>query len=228
MVINIDKPLGWTSSDVVRKLKNTMLHAGYPRKVKIGHAGTLDPLATGVLLVCTEKDTKRVEELQAQAKEYVFRVELGATTVSYDLEHPINERFAYEHITREAVDRVLEKFTGPQDQVPPLYSAKRIDGKRAYDYARDGQTVELKVARVEIYAIEVLEFALPYLTLRVECSKGTYVRSLARDIGLELDSGGHLIDLRRTKNGGYSAVDSLDLDRAIELLSQYTPPVETK
>lgn len=228
MVVNVDKPLGWTSSDVVRKLKNTMLRAGYPRRVKIGHAGTLDPLATGVLLVCTEKDTKRVEELQSQPKEYLFTVELGATTVSYDLEHPIDERFAYEHITREDVERVLASFVGEQDQVPPLYSAKRVDGKRAYDYARDGQSVELKTARVEIYAIELVDFSLPYATIRVECSKGTYVRSLARDLGVELNSGGHLTELRRTKNGGYSACEALDIDAAIELLSQYIAPDETK
>lgn len=228
MVINVDKPYGWTSSDVVRKLKNTMLRAGYPKKVKIGHAGTLDPLATGVLLVCTERDTKRVEELQAQAKEYEITIELGATTVSYDLEHPVCERFPYEHITLDAVQKAVAAFVGPQDQVPPLYSAKQIDGKRAYDYARDGQTVELKTARVEIYGIEILDFALPYLTLRVQCSKGTYVRSLARDMGVELGSGGHLTQLRRTQNGGFLAGEALSLDAAQELLSSYESVCETK
>lgn len=205
-----------------------MLRAGYPKKVKIGHAGTLDPLATGVLLVCTEKDTKRVDELQAEKKEYVITVELGATTVSYDLEHPVSERFPYEHITREATLDVLSRMVGPQDQVPPLYSAKRIDGKRAYQYARDGQEVEMKVARIEIYDIELLDFDLPYVKLRVECSKGTYVRSLARDLGVELDSGGYLTELCRTKNGGYMAVESLSLESAIELLSVYHAPDETK
>lgn len=205
-----------------------MLRAGYPKKVKIGHAGTLDPLATGVLLVCTEKDTKRVDELQAEKKEYVITVELGATTVSYDLEHPISERFPYEHITRAATQGVLSRMVGPQDQVPPLYSAKRIDGKRAYQYARDGQPVEMKVARIEIYDIELLDFDLPYVKLRVECSKGTYVRSLARDLGVELDSGGHLTELCRTKNGGYTVDESLSLDAAIELLSVYHAPDETK
>ncbi|MEG0601629.1 MAG: tRNA pseudouridine(55) synthase TruB [Mucinivorans sp.] len=228
MVINIDKPLGWTSSDVVRKLKYTMLHAGYPRKVKIGHAGTLDPLATGVLLICTEKDTKQVEKLQAQSKEYVFTLELGATTVSYDAEHSVSERFEYEHITREMVDRVVENFRGMQQQVPPIYSAKQVDGKRAYLYARDGQQVELRAVDIEIYDIETLRFELPYLTLRVECSKGTYVRSLARDVGVELRSGAYLTELRRTKNGGYSVHDALDLDQAMELLSLYESDDETK
>lgn len=219
-LINIDKPLGWTSSDVVRKLKFALVRAGYPRKVKVGHAGTLDPLATGVLIVCTEKDTKRAEEIQRQRKEYVFTIELGATTISYDLEHPISQRFDFEHITKAMLSDVLETFRGQQAQLPPLFSAKRVDGKRAYDIARDGKTVELTPAPIEIYDIELLAFELPHATIRVECSKGTYIRSLARDIGQALGSGAHLTELRRTKSGEFEADSGLSVEAALEFIEQ--------
>ena len=228
MVINIDKPYGWTSADVVRKLKSAMRRAGYPKRTKIGHAGTLDPLATGVLLVCTQKDTKRVEELQAERKEYVFTVELGATTPSYDLEHPVDERYEWQHITREALEAVAASWVGKQEQIPPLYSAKSVDGKRAYEYARKGQEVELKKANIEIYEAELLDFRPPYADLRVVCSKGTYVRSLARDLGEALDSGGHLTELRRTQSGGFLAAEGLTIEAAAELLEQNAPQDETK
>lgn len=228
MVICIDKPLGWTSADVVRKLKVAMRRAGYPKRAKIGHAGTLDPLATGVLLICTQKDTKRVEELQAQAKEYVFTVELGATTPSFDLEHPIDERYPWQHITPEAIQAALAAWVGPMEQVPPVYSAKSIDGKRAYEYARAGQEVEMKKAHIEIYEAELLNFQPPYAEVRVVCSKGTYVRSLARDLGLDLDSGGHLTALRRTKSGGFRAEEALTIEAAAELLVENVPTDETK
>lgn len=224
MVINIDKPLGWTSTDVVRKLRNTMLKAGYPRKVKVGHAGTLDPLATGVLVICTEKDTKRVEELQAERKEYVFTIELGATTVSFDLEHPISERFEIEHITQDAIREVVGSLRGVLQQIPPLYSAKRIDGKRAYDLARGGAVVDevdIKAAQVEIYDIEVLRIEMPFVTIRVECSKGTYVRSMARDIGVALQSGAYITELRRTRSGGMRAEEALSIEDAQQILSVY-------
>lgn len=224
MVINIDKPLGWTSSDVVRKLKFAMVRAGYPRKVKVGHAGTLDPLASGVLLICTEKDTKRAEELQRERKEYVFTIELGATTVSYDLEHPIDERFAYEHITKGALDEWLQTLIGVQMQMPPLYSAKRIDGRRAYDVARAGGTVEMRAAQIEIYDIELLNFELPAATIRVQCSKGSYVRSFARDIGEHFDSGAHLTALRRTRSGGYNADEGMTVEAALDFIEK-NPPV---
>ncbi len=219
MILNIDKPYGWTSTDVVRKIRSAMVRNGYPKRVKVGHAGTLDPLATGVLLICTEKDTKRVNELQAEKKEYLFTVELGATTVSFDMEHPISERFGFEHITEEMVKTEAEKFRGEQMQVPPLYSAKRIDGQRAYELARSGQTdVEVRAAAIEVYDVKVENFELPYTTLRVECSKGTYVRSLARDLGLALDSGGYLTSLRRERSGGYSAADAISVEEAIEIV----------
>ncbi len=222
MILNIDKPYGWTSTDVVRKLRNVMIKCGYPRKVKVGHAGTLDPLATGVLLICTEKDTKRVEELQMQQKEYVFTMELGATTVSFDMEHPVSERFPVEHITQADIERVVAGFCGEQLQTPPLYSAKRINGQRAYELARGGaqdKDVEIRQAQITVYEIEVVEIAMPQVTVRALCSKGTYVRSLARDIALELGSGAYLTALRRTKSGGYRVEESLDLDGAVEVLS---------
>ncbi|MFI3287807.1 MAG: tRNA pseudouridine(55) synthase TruB [Rikenellaceae bacterium] len=219
MIINIDKPYGWTSTDVVRKVRSAMVRNGYPKRVKVGHAGTLDPLATGVLLVCTEKDTKRVNELQAERKEYLFTVELGATTVSFDMEHPVSERFAVEHITEEMIRAEAEKFRGEQMQVPPLYSAKRIDGQRAYELARSGQMdVEVRSAAIEIYEVEVVSIEMPYVTLRVECSKGTYVRSIARDLGEALGSGGYLTSLRRLRSGGYSAERSVSVEEAIETL----------
>lgn len=208
IVLNINKPYGWTSTDVVRKVKVMMRKLGYP-KIKIGHAGTLDPLATGVLLVCIGKATKRVDELQAQSKEYITTIELGATTPSFDLEHDIDERYPYEHITKEMIADVLTGFKGKQEQVPPLYSAKRVDGKRAYEYAREGKEVELRTASVIIYHLELLDYTAPRLKIRVECSKGTYIRSLARDIGAELSSGGHLTELIRSRSGDYRIADSV-------------------
>lgn len=223
IVININKPYGWTSTDVVRKVKIMMRKLGYP-KIKIGHAGTLDPLATGVLLVCLGKATKRVDELQAQSKEYITTIELGATTPSFDLEHEIDERYPYEHITHNMITDVLTGFKGRQEQVPPLYSAKRIDGKRAYEYAREGKEVELRTASVTIYHIELLEYCAPLLKLRIECSKGTYIRSLARDIGAELSSGGHLTELIRSRSGEYRVADSVTLE---ELEKQFGLTEET-
>lgn len=218
VVINVDKPLGWTSTDVVRKIKPMLGALGY-RKIKIGHAGTLDPLASGVLLICVGKATKNVEDLQAQQKEYVAHVELGATTPSYDLEHPVDERFPWQHITPESIRTALEGLQGVDiEQVPPVYSAKRIDGKRAYDYARDGQAVEMRVARVSIYSAELVEYRAPVAEIRVVCSKGTYIRSVARDLGLALGSGGHLVALRRVRSGGYLAQDGISLEELREKL----------
>lgn len=212
VVLNIDKPYGWTSTDVVRKIKGMLKNAGY-NKIKIGHAGTLDPLATGVLLICIGKATKMVDSLQGQPKEYVFKVQLGATTPSFDLEHPIDQRFPYQHITNTQIETFVAGLVGTFEQIPPLYSAKKINGKRAYNYVRDGKEVELKSAEVTVYEAEILNIEMPYVELRVLCSKGTYVRSIARDMGVELNSGGHLTDLRRTKNGGYLDSESIDLEK---------------
>lgn len=216
----VDKPLGWTSSDVVRKLKYLLRKLGYP-KIKIGHAGTLDPLATGVLLVCIGKATKRVTELQAGEKEYVADVVLGATTPSGDLEHPIDATFPTDHITRESVEEALRSLTGERLQTPPVYSAKMIDGKRAYEYAREGEQVEMRRALINIFEMEILEFSMPLLRIRVRCSKGTYIRSLAIEIGEALQSGAHLSALRRTRSGDHRVEDAWALE---ELVAAMTRP----
>lgn len=217
IVIPVDKPYEWTSSDVVRKIKVPLKKLGF-KNIKIGHAGTLDPLATGVLLICVGKATKSAEALQSEAKEYVTTIELGAVTPSFDLEHVVSERFPYEHITREAVEEALKSFVGEQEQVPPIFSAKMIDGKRAYDYAREGKEVEMRKAIVTFYEMELLDFSLPKVTIRMKCSKGTYVRSVARDLGLMLGSGGYLADLVRTKSGRYNVEDCYKLEEVIKIL----------
>lgn len=217
IVIPIDKPYEWTSSDVVRKLKVPLKKLGF-KDIKIGHAGTLDPLATGVLLICVGKATKQADALQSEVKEYVTTIELGATTPSYDMEHVVNERFPYEHITREAVEEALRSFIGEQEQIPPIFSAKLIDGKRAYDYAREGKEVEMRKAVVTFYEMELLDFSLPKITIRMKCSKGTYVRSVARDVGLMLGSGGYLTALVRTKSGIYNVEECYQLEEVVKIL----------
>ncbi len=218
----IDKPLGWTSSDVVRKIKYTLQRAGHPRKIKVGHAGTLDPLATGILLVCIGKATKQVDALQAEEKEYVADVMLGATTPSHDLEHPVDKTYPYEHVTREAVLEVLKSLTGQRLQTPPLYSAKKVEGVRAYELARAGEEVEMRKALIHIYDIELLEFDLPRVRIRVTCSKGTYIRSLAHEIGEALDSGGHLTSLRRTRSGRFDENTAQNLEEFLTGITQVT------
>ncbi len=209
----IDKPLEWTSTDVVRKVKFALQKCGY-RKLKVGHAGTLDPLATGVLLICLGKATKMVDALQAERKEYIADVKLGATTPSHDLEHAIDATYPTEHITREKIEIALESLTGERLQTPPQYSAKRVEGMRAYELARAGEVVELRQALITIYGIELLECDLEAMSIkiRVECSKGTYIRSLAFEIGEALQSGGHLTSLRRTRSGDKLANEGWQLD----------------
>lgn len=216
----IDKPLEWTSTDVVRKIKYALVNRLGYKKIKIGHAGTLDPLATGVLLICIGKATKMVNALQGEEKEYVAELELGATTPSHDMEHPIDKRFPTEHITRELIDEALLSLTGERLQAPPIYSAKKVEGVRAYEFARAGEEVELKKALINIYEIEVLDFTMPYLKLRVRCSKGTYIRSLAYEIGQALDSGAYLRSLRRTRSGGFTAENGYKLENFLEKLSE--------
>lgn len=211
-VINVDKPLGWTSADVVRKIKFMLRHRRGYKKIKVGHAGTLDPLATGVLLICVGKATKQAEALQAEKKEYVTDIMLGATTPSYDLEHPIDRTFPYEHITRGMLEEAVAGLCGERFQTPPVYSAKKIDGLRAYEYAREGIEVEMKKALINIYAIEILSFELPAVKLRVECSKGTYIRSLAMELGEKLQSGAHLTSLRRTRSGDFKAGEGYSME----------------
>ncbi len=219
----LDKPLEWTSADVVRKIKYTLRKLGYHR-IKVGHAGTLDPLATGILLVCIGRATKMVDALQAEEKEYVADVQLGATTPSYDLEHPIDRTYPWEHITREKVLDALRSLTGERMQTPPLFSAKKVEGTRAYELARAGESVELRQAKITIYELELLACELPHIRIRVRCSKGTYIRSLAREIGEALESGAHLTALRRTRSGGFTLARSLPLDDFLQKLQQ----LETK
>lgn len=212
VVLPIDKPYRWTSADVVRKVKFIAQKHFHKRNIKVGHAGTLDPLATGVLLVCLGKATKQAEALQAEQKEYIASIELGATTPCFDLEKEIDCRYPYGHITREMVEGILPKFIGEQDQIPPVFSAKLIDGTRAYEMARAGEEVVMKPARITIYDLEIMEFELPKLVLRVKCSKGTYIRSLARDVGQALQSGGHLTGLIRTQSGGFEVGKCLKME----------------
>lgn len=212
IVLPFDKPYRWTSADVVRKVKFIAQKHFHKKNLKVGHAGTLDPLATGVLLVCLGKATKQAEALQAQKKEYVAQIELGATTPCFDMEKEIDCTYPYEHITREMVENILPDFIGEQDQVPPVFSAKLIDGTRAYEMARAGEEVVMKPSRITIYDLEIVEFSLPRLVLRVSCSKGTYIRSLARDIGVALGSGGYLSGLKRTLSGGFAVEKALVMD----------------
>ncbi|MFB6343382.1 tRNA pseudouridine(55) synthase TruB [Saccharicrinis sp. FJH62] len=211
-VIILDKPLGWTSFDLVKKIRIRLQNKLGVKKLKVGHAGTLDPLATGVMLVCTGKATKQIEFYQAGVKEYIATIKLGETTPSFDLETKIDRTYPFEHITKELVEQALEKFKGEIQQIPPEYSAVKINGKRAYKYARKGEEVEMRPKILVIDEIEILKFELPVLTIRIVCSKGTYIRALARDIGRELNSGGHLIGLQRTRVGDYTIADALSLE----------------
>jgi len=217
-ILFVNKPLGWTSFDLVNKIRWKLRRALKLKKLKVGHAGTLDPLATGVMIICTGKATKRIEEFQYQTKEYIATLRLGATTPSYDLEKEIDTYYPTEHITRELVDKVIPTFTGEIWQVPPVYSAVKVDGKRAYDYARDGQEVELKPKLLVIDDIETLEFTPPMLKIRVVCSKGTYIRALARDIGEALGSGAHLTALERTRIGDVKLEDCVEVEALLEQL----------
>ena len=258
-ILYIDKPYRWTSFDVVNKVRWLLCKKLGTKKLKVGHAGTLDPLATGVMIICTGRATKRIDELQAHTKEYVATLRLGATTPSFDLEHPIDAYFPTEHITRELVESVLKTFLGRIEQVPPSYSAVKVDGKRAYDLARKEKDVELKPKVLVIDEIELLECKnslpdlpkeraggesvlprtgmrnkafltspatpddatdYPFITIRVVCSKGTYIRALARDIGKALGSGAHLIALRRTRVGDISVEDCLSMEAFPDWLGQ--------
>ena len=215
----IDKPYEWTSADVVRKIKFQLRKCGFP-KIKIGHAGTLDPLATGVLLVCIGRATKSVEALQAEEKEYVAELQLGATTPSGDMEHEVDATYPTEHITREAVEEALRSLCGEREQLPPLYSAKKVQGVRAYEFARAGEEIELKKALITIYDMELMEYDMPRIKIRVRCSKGTYIRSLAFEIGETLQSGAYLSSLRRTRSGGYRVEEGHTLDEFMEKLRE--------
>ena len=211
-VLLIDKPLTWTSFQVVNKLRWHIRKTFDIKKIKVGHAGTLDPLATGLLIICTGKFTKKINEYQAQTKEYTGVITLGATTPSYDLETEINQTFPINHLTDAIIKEATHQFIGEIDQKPPIFSAIRKDGKRLYELARAGETTEIKSRKVTITEFEITNINLPEVAFRVVCSKGTYIRSLAYDFGLALNSGGHLTKLRRTKIGNFS------VDNAVEPL----------
>ncbi len=200
-ILYFDKPLGWTSFNLVNRVRGVLSRHLGVKKLKVGHAGTLDPLATGVMILCTGKNTKLIESFQYQTKEYVATIKLGATTPSFDLETEIDAEYPTEHITEKLIKETLQKFIGEIQQIPPTYSAIKINGKRAYEYARKGDEVELKPKTLVIDEIELLDYKMPEIVVRVVCSKGTYIRALARDIGEALQSGGYLTALRRTQIG---------------------------
>lgn len=210
-ILLIDKPLTWSSFQAVNKIKYALIkNLDLPKKFKIGHAGTLDPLASGLLIICTGKFTKRIPELQGQIKEYTGTITVGATTPSYDLETEINETFPTDHITEELIHQTRLQFIGEIDQFPPIFSALKKDGKRLYEHARAGEEVEIQSRKIEITEFEITRIALPEIDFRVVCSKGTYIRSLAFDFGKALQSGGHLSALRRTKIGNFSVEDGIE------------------
>lgn len=250
-ILTFNKPYRWTSFNLVAKVRGELSHRLGVKKLKVGHAGTLDPLATGVLIICTGKATKQIDELQSHTKEYIATIKLGATTPSFDMETPEDATFPTEHITREMVDNTLKTFIGRIEQVPPTYSAVKVDGKRAFKYARQGEEVELKPKILVIDELEVLHFGevedatndqasttdekerINYqsanlqgkhlsLKIRVVCSKGTYIRALARDIGKALGSGGYLTDLVRTRIGKYELSGCLDIEQFTEWLDNQT------
>ena len=219
-ILYFDKPLKWTSFALVAKVRYHISRRLGVKKIKVGHAGTLDPLATGVMVVCTGKATKRIEEFQGHTKEYIATLRLGATTPSFDLEKEIDATYPISHIAREKVEEVLKTFLGRIEQVPPVFSACKVDGKRAYDLARSGKEVELKPKTLVIDEIELLEYDLPVIKIRVVCSKGTYIRALARDIGQALQSGAHLIALQRTRVGDVHLSQCMDVNHFEEWLSK--------
>ena len=223
-ILAFDKPLRWTSFDLVAKVRWNLCRKLGTKKLKVGHTGTLDPLATGVVIICTGKKTKLIDQLQYDVKEYIATLQLGATTPSYDLEKEIDATYPTAHITRELINKTIPLFQGEQWQVPPMFSAVQINGKRAYQLARKGESVELKPKLLVIDEIEVLAFdeATMQLTIRVVCSKGTYIRALARDIGQKLNSGAHLIALRRTRVGETKVEDCYTIEQFLDELEIYS------
>ena len=220
-ILVLNKPIDWTSFDLVNKVRNMLCRLMKIKKLKIGHAGTLDPRATGVMILCSGKSTKKIDEIQADEKEYIACLKIGATTPSFDLETEEDAQFDTSHVTKELVEQVLLQFVGSIEQVPPAFSAIKVDGKRAYKFARKGQQVELKPKLLVIGEIELLRYEMPEIELRIVCSKGTYIRALARDIGLALHSGAYLTGLKRTRIGKYTIDQSLDLTELSDMLTSY-------
>jgi len=219
-VLLIDKPLDWSSFQVVNKLRYQIKKALKIKKIKVGHAGTLDPLATGLLIICTGKFTKKINSYQAQTKTYTGTFTLGTTTPSYDLETEINQNFPTEHITEELVKKTTKDFIGIINQKPPLFSAIKKDGRRLYKLARQGKTTEIESRKIEILSFEITKYDLPNVDFKVICSKGTYIRSLANDFGEALNSGAHLSSLRRTNIGNFSVTDALSIHEFISSIQQ--------
>lgn len=215
-VLFIDKPLTWTSFDVVNKIRKSLRYHLGIQKIKVGHAGTLDPLATGLVIICTGRATKQINQFQDLDKAYDVNIRFGATTPSFDLETEVDATFPWDHITEDMVSNALNAFTGAQEQLPPLYSAKSVDGKRAYNMARKGKHIELKLQNITVHRMEVISFTPPDLSVHVECSKGTYIRSLARDLGTHLTSGAHLTGLRRTRIGLHTVSEAISIENFIE------------
>lgn len=218
-VLLIDKEVDWSSFDVVKKIRNLLRNKLEVKKIKVGHAGTLDPLATGLMIICTGKSTREIESYQGMPKEYDATFRLGKTTPSFDLESEVDHEYPTEHITMELIQEVADQFIGESEQVPPLFSAKKIDGKRAYEYARKGVEKELTPASITIHNLEILEYQENELKLRILCSKGTYIRALARDMGKALSSGAYMATLRRTAIGDYRVNDAMDLKKFEENLN---------
>lgn len=214
-IILLDKPYEWTSFDLIRKIKSTWMRRYGKGKFKIGHAGTLDPLATGLVIVCVGKATKQIESLMSDEKEYTGVIRLGATTPSFDLETEIDHHFPVDHITNEMISDAVNAFLGEQFQTAPVHSAKKINGKRAYELARKGEEPEIKPNRIVISEFEIDATAFPDLKFRVVCSKGTYIRSLARDFGLKLNSGAHLAELRRTRSGKFRVEEAIPFEKLL-------------
>ena len=210
-VLLIDKPLNWTSFDVVNKIRFTILKKYNLKKFKVGHAGTLDPLATGLLLVCTGKATKTIQQYQGLDKEYTGTFYIGATTPSYDMETAVNKRFETDHILPELIRQTAQNFVGKQEQLPPIFSAVKKNGKKLYEHARKGEKIEIKPRKIEIKEFEILSIDMPEVKFRVKVSKGTYIRSLAYDFGLSLKSGAYLSTLRRTKIGDFDVENAVDI-----------------
>ena len=218
-ILLFDKELEWTSFDVVNKVRYILCQKLGVKKLKVGHAGTLDPLATGLVILCTGKATKRIEELQLGEKEYIATIKIGATTPSFDLETEEDNQSDFSHVTRESFENVLPQFIGEIDQVPPVFSAVKVNGKRAFNYARNGEDVKLKAKNIVIRSIEIESFNLPEVKIRVVCGKGTYIRSLARDIGEALQCGAYLTGLRRTRIGEYDIKDAFEVNFFLENLN---------
>lgn len=219
-VLYFNKPKQWTSFDLVNKTRYTLRHAFGIKKLKVGHAGTLDPLATGVMIVCTGKSTKKIDTFLHQDKEYIATIKLGATTPSFDAETEEDASYPTEHVTKELVEQTLSQFCGEIQQIPPIYSAIRVNGQRAYELARKSQDVEIQPRTVRIDKIELMQYNLPIIQVKVACSKGTYIRSLARDLGKALQSGAYLTDLQRTKVGTVTIDDCITIEQFQDLVNK--------